>query len=77
MTDRDANSIFRGTGSIFAPIVLAVLAGINLVTVEVLRLRERATFHVLLFMHLERRRVEVAGITSHPNEAWMMQIARN
>ena len=27
--------------------------------------------------HLENRRVEVAGITPHPNEAWMMQIARN
>jgi hypothetical protein len=26
---------------------------------------------------LESRRVEVAGITRHPNEAWMKQIARN
>ena len=33
--------------------------------------------HVLFFIHLESRRVEVAGITQHPNERWMKQIARN
>jgi hypothetical protein len=32
---------------------------------------------VLFFIHLESRRVEIAGITPHPNEAWMKQIARN
>jgi len=32
---------------------------------------------VLFFIHLESRRVEVAGITPHPNEVWMKQIARN
>jgi putative transposase len=32
---------------------------------------------VLFFIHLESRRVEVAGITPHPNEAWMKQVARN
>ena len=55
----------------------AVLAGTDFFTVEVLTLRGLVTFYVLFFIHLESRRVEVAGITSHPNEAWMMQIARN
>jgi hypothetical protein len=26
---------------------------------------------------LATRRVSLCGITTHPNEAWMMQIARN
>src|SRR2546425_12132999 len=29
------------------------------------------------FIHLERREIHVAGVTSHPNEAWMVQVARN
>ena len=33
--------------------------------------------YVLFFIHLERRKVEIAGITPHPNERWMNQIARN
>ena len=44
---------------------------------EVLTLRGLVTYYVLFFIHLESRRVEVAGITPHPNEAWMKQIARN
>jgi hypothetical protein len=32
---------------------------------------------VLFFIHLESRRVDVAGITIHPDEPWMKQIARN
>jgi hypothetical protein len=34
-------------------------------------------FYVLFFIHLGSRRVHIAGITPHPNEAWMVQIARN
>ena len=44
---------------------------------EVLTLRGLVTYYVLFFIHLESRRVEIAGITPHPNEAWMKQIARN
>jgi hypothetical protein len=32
---------------------------------------------VLFFIHLESRRVDIAGITVHPNEPWMKQVARN
>ena len=56
---------------------MAVLAGTDFFTVEVLTLRGLVTYYVLFFIHLESRRVEIAGITLHPNEAWMMQIARN
>jgi putative transposase len=33
--------------------------------------------YVLFFIHLESRRVDIAGITVHPDEPWMKQIARN
>jgi len=56
---------------------MAVLAGTDFFSVEVLTLRGLVTYYVLFFVHLESRRVEVAGITRHPNEAWMKQIARN
>ena len=35
------------------------------------------TYYVLFFIHLESRRVDIAGITVHPDEAWMKQMARN
>jgi len=54
-----------------------VLAGTDFFTVEVLTLRGLVTYYVLFFIHLESRRIEVAGITPHPNESWMKQIARN
>src|SRR6187200_2420355 len=31
----------------------------------------------LFFLHLETRRVSLAGITRHPTEEWMIQMARN
>jgi transposase InsO family protein len=54
-----------------------VLAGIDFFTVEVLTWRGLATYYVLFFIHLESRRVSIAGVTRHPTEAWMEQIARN
>jgi hypothetical protein len=53
------------------------LAGTDFFTAEVLTLRGLVTYYVLFFIHLESRRVCVAGITVHPNEAWMKQMARN
>ena len=35
------------------------------------------TYYVLFFLHLETRRVTLAGITRHPTETWMEQVARN
>jgi putative transposase len=55
----------------------ALLAGTDFFTAEVLTLRGLVTYYVLFIIHLESRRVYVVGITVHPNEAWMKQIARN
>jgi putative transposase len=35
------------------------------------------TYYILFFIHLNSRKVYVAGVTPHPNEQWMRQIARN
>jgi putative transposase len=56
---------------------LAVLTGTDFFTVEVLTLRGLVTYYVLIFIHLESRKVEIAGITTHPTEQWMTQMARN
>ena len=56
---------------------MAVLAGTDFFTVEVLTWRGLATYYVLFFLHLETRRVSLGGITRHPTETWMEQIARN
>ncbi len=54
-----------------------VLAGIDFFTVEVLTWRGLATYYVLFLIHLESRRVNIAGVTRHPTEAWMEQMVRN
>ncbi len=43
---------------------------------EILILRHQLNY-VLFFIHLESRRVDIAGITVHPDERWMRQMARN
>ena len=55
---------------------MAVLA-MDFFTVEVLSWRGLVTYYVLFFIHLESRRVSLAGITRHPDQAWMQQMARN
>jgi putative transposase len=67
----------RPLGPAFIRTHLALLAGTDFFTVEVLTLRGLATYYVLFFIHLESRRVDVAGITIHPDEPWMKQIARH
>ena len=56
---------------------MAVLAGVDFFTVEALTWHGLATYYVLFFLHLETRRVTLAGITQHPTEEWMVQMARN
>ena len=70
---RSANTSWRN----FIAAHMAVLAGVDFFTVEVLTWRGLATYYVLFFLSLETRRVTVAGITRHPTEAWMTQMARN
>jgi putative transposase len=55
---------------------MAVLAGMDFFKVEVLTWRGLATYYVLFFLHLETRRVTIAGITQNPTEEWMVQMPR-
>jgi transposase InsO family protein len=63
--------------SAFIRMHLALLAGTDFFTAEVLTLRGLVTYYVLFFIRLESRRVDIAGITVHPDVPWMRQIARN
>src|SRR4030081_41168 len=45
---------------------VALLAGTDFFTAEVLTLRGLVTYYVLFFIHLESRRVDIAGITVYP-----------
>jgi transposase InsO family protein len=56
---------------------LDVLVATDFFTAEVWTLGGLVTYYVLFFLHLGSRRIHVAGITPHPNEAWMVQVARN
>ena len=56
---------------------MSVLAGTDFFTAEVLTWRGLVTYYVLFFIHLDTRRVSIAGITEHPHSAWMEQMGRN
>lgn len=54
-----------------------VLAGCDFFTVEVLSWRGLMTYYVLFFLHLESRRVTIAGITRHPDHEWTERIGHS
>jgi transposase InsO family protein len=54
-----------------------VLVATDFFTAEVWTLGGLVTYYVLFFLRLGTREVHVAGVTPHPNEAWMVQMARN
>jgi len=54
-----------------------VLVATDFFTTEVWTLGGLVTYYILFFIHLGSRQVHVAGVTPHPNEAWMAQVARN
>ncbi len=56
---------------------MAVLVATDFFTVEVLTLTGLITYYVLFFIHLESRRICLAGVTRHPDQEWMEQMARN
>jgi hypothetical protein len=56
---------------------MAVMVGTDFFTVEVLTLRGLKTYYVLFFLHLESRRIWLAGVTRPPDQEWMEQMARN
>ena len=53
------------------------LAASDFFTVEVWRLKGLLTFYVLFVIDLPTRRVTICGMTTHPDESWMLQMSRN
>ena len=56
---------------------LDVLVATDFFTAEVWTRGGLVTYYVLFFIHLGSRKIHSAGVTPHPNEAWMVQVARN
>ena len=54
-----------------------VLVATDFFTAEVWTLGGLVTYDVVFFIHLGSRQVHMAGVTPHPNGAWMVQMARN
>jgi transposase InsO family protein len=54
-----------------------VLASVDVTTIEVWTKRGLVTCYVLFVMELATRRVKLAGLTANPDEAWLLQVARN
>ena len=54
-----------------------VIAAGDFFTTEVVTPIGLITYYVLFFIHIGSRTVHIAGITPHPNERWMKQVARN
>src|SRR2546428_10592412 len=69
----------RGTGmawSVFLKAHWKSLAASDFFTVEVWSWSGLVTYYVLFVMELATRRVCIAGITTHPDTQWMLQMAR-
>jgi putative transposase len=54
-----------------------VLSSVDFTTIEVWTRTGLVTYYLLFFMELATRRIHFAGLTATPDEAWMLQIARN
>ena len=61
----------------FLKVHLSAIVATDFLSAEVVTPRGLVTYFILFFIRLDTRRVTVAGITRHPNEAWMLRVARN
>jgi transposase InsO family protein len=61
----------------FIRIHMEVLWASDFFSTEVWTFGGLVTFYVLFFIKLDTREVRMVGVTAHPNEQWMMQVARN
>jgi transposase InsO family protein len=67
----------RTTWSTFLKAHWKVLAASDFFTVEVWTARGLVTHYLLFVISLADRVVKIAGITTRPGEAWMLQVGRN
>ena len=67
----------RTTWSTFLKAHWKVLAASDFLTVEVWTAMGLVTHYLLFVISLADRVVNIAGITTRPDESWMLQIARN
>jgi len=67
----------RTSWSVFLKAHWRSIVAADFFTAEVWYLRALVTYYVLFVMELAKRVVHIAGITTQPNEGWMMQVARN
>jgi transposase InsO family protein len=63
--------------SVFLKAHWKAIAATDFFTVEVWSWRGLVTHYILFVIDLATRRVVIGGITTNPNEAWMLQVARN
>src|ERR1022692_1412531 len=63
--------------SVFLKAHWKAIAASDFFTVEVWSWRGLITHYVLFVIDLATRRVVIGGITTNPNEAWMLQMARS
>ncbi len=67
----------RTTWSTFLKAHWKILVASDFFTVEVWRLQGLTTYYVLFVIELSTRIVKVAGLTTNPDTAWMLQVGRN
>ena len=53
------------------------LTATDFMSVEVYTIKGLVTYYILFFIDIASRTVHIAGITPHPDNRWMTQIARN
>jgi transposase InsO family protein len=53
------------------------LTATDFLSVEVYTIKGLVTYYILFFIDIASRSVHIAGITPHPDNRWMTQIARN
>jgi putative transposase len=53
------------------------LASVDFTTIDIWCGGKLKTIYLLFFMEVATRRIHFAGMTEHPNEAWVMQMFRN
>ena len=65
------------TWSEFIRVHMDMLVATDFFTTEIWTTCGLVTYYILFFIHLASRKVQVAGVTPHPDAAWMVQMARN